>query len=377
MAFINLYLCHMRRIIILLVLLLQSTFILRAQISYLDRPDLLDKVKQCLLLTYNFSFQEAKQVQHELAIETPGHPAPLFLEALIIYWENFPLLPEDNATPQFVELMDKTVELAKGFLDGENSYLEGVFFDLFGRAFKAMFWADNGRAGKIIPDLAVMYRQTKAGFELKEQFKEFYFSTGLYNYYIEAYPEAHPVYKPLVAFMQDGNKELGLEQLEYSINHSIYLKVESMLFMSLIQLKYEKDLEMASVYAERLYRDYPNNVYYQGHLVTVLLYLGKFERVRNVISSMKTQNDDYSEMIRSMASAFIAEKESGNNRRATRDFERTIDYADWFGPFAEQFAAIGYMGLSRIEAGKGHENEGQEYARKASKYTNYSFILEE
>jgi hypothetical protein len=203
----------MRRIIILLILLLQSTFILRAQLSYLERPDLLDKVKQCLLLTYNFSFQEARQVQLELAEETPGHPAPLFLEALIIYWENFPLLPENEATRQFVELMDRTVELARGFLNGENNYLEGVFFDLFGRAFKAMFWADNGRSSKVIPDLPVMYRQTKAGFELKELFQEFYFSTGLYNYYIEAYPEAHPVYKPLVAFMQGGNKKLGLEQV--------------------------------------------------------------------------------------------------------------------------------------------------------------------
>jgi len=61
---------------------------------------------------------------------------------------------------------------------------------LFGRAFKAMFWADNGKSGKVVPDLRTMYKRTKEGFELKDRFVEFYFSTGLYNYYIEAYPEA-------------------------------------------------------------------------------------------------------------------------------------------------------------------------------------------
>jgi hypothetical protein len=350
---------------------------LQAQVSYLERPDLLDRVEQCLQFTYNFSFEKAKEIQAELFELTPQHPAPPFLEALIIYWEHFPLLPDQRATNQFVECMDRTVELAKAYLENEKSYLEGVFFDLFGRAFAAMFWADNGRSGKLIPDLAPMYRQTKAGFELKEQFSEFYFSTGLYNYYIEAYPEAHPVYKPFVAFMQDGDKKLGLQQLNYAINHSIYLKVESLLFMSLIQLKYEEDLHTASLYAERLNREFPQNIYYQGHLITVLLYLKRYDSVKEVISTMKHQSDRYSEMVRSMASGFMAEKLNENHNKAKRDYLHTIALAEEFGPFADQFAAIGYMGLSRVEMSSGNEKEANEHAKRASRLTKYPFILEE
>jgi hypothetical protein len=366
----------MRSLAFTLVLGLLSPVFLSAQVNYLERPDLLSKVEQCLHFTYNFSFKEARSIQEELAGTTPQHPAPLFLDALIVYWENFPLLPENQATSRFEDLMDRTVELAKELQEHEKSYLEGVFFDLFGRAFKAMFWADNGRAGKLIPDLAPMYRQTKAGFELKEQFEEFYFSTGLYNYYIEAYPEAHPVYKPFLAFMQKGDKKMGLQQLNHAIQHSIYLKVESILFMSLIQLKYEKDLPTASLYAERLHREYPNNIYYQGHLVTVMLYLERFNRAKEVISSMNHQHDGYSEMIRSMASAIIAEKQDSNSRRATTDYKSTIEYAGNFGPFADQFAAIGYMGLSRLELRSGEERKSAEYARKAARLTSYPFILE-
>jgi len=366
----------MRSLALPLLLGFLSPVFLSAQVSYLERPDLLGKVEECLQFTYNFSFKEARELQRELAAATPQHPAPLFLDALIIYWDHFPLVPEDQASGQFEELMNRTVEMAKEMQEAEDTYLEGVFFDLFGRAFKAMFWADNGRASKLIPDLAPMYRQTKEGFELKEQFEEFYFSTGLYNYYIEAYPEAHPVYKPFLAFMQKGDKKLGLQQLNHAVNHSIYLKVESILFMSLIQLKYEKDLSTASLYAERLHREYPNNIYYQGHLVTVLLYLSRYDKAKEIISFMKHQHDDYSEMIRSMASAFFAEKMDENSRRAERDYKSTIEYATGFGPFADQYAAIGYMGLSRLELKSGDEKKSAEYARKAARLTSYPFILE-
>lgn len=367
----------MRRIIAILLLVFPLPVMMHGQVSYLNEPELLDQVEICLGHTYNFEFSKAKEVQQQLGRITSGHPAPPFLEALILYWQYFPLTPEMKVSERFIELMDQSVDLAAGYLKNPDTYLEGVFFDLFGRAFKAMFWADNGRTAKVIPDLATMYRQTKEGFNLKEQFSEFYFSTGLYNYYIEAYPEAHPVYKPLVAFMQNGDKQLGLQQLNHAINHAVFLKVESILFMSLIQLKYEEDLNTALLYAERLYRDYPQNLYYQGHLVTIQLYLNRFDQVRQLLQEMKDQDDDYSAMIKSMAAAFLEEKESENNRKAVRDYEKAIGYASGFGPFTDSYAAIGYMGLSRIARVRGNIREAEDYARQASRLTNYPFILGE
>ncbi len=348
-----------------------------AQVSYLNRSDLLDRVDSCLNHTYNFSFSKARYFQKQLVRATPNHPAPYFLEALIVYWENFPLTLKSKASEEFIQLMDRTIDLSKVYLESDKSHLEGVFFDLYGRAFKAMYWADNGKSGKVVPDLRTMYKHTREGFKLMGQFTEFYFSTGLYNYYIEAYPNAHPVYKPLVSFMQDGNKDLGLNQLNYAMNNAVFLKVESMLFMSLIQLKYEEDLNSAAIYAERLNGEFPQNIYYQGHLVTILLYQHRFQRVREVLETMKTQEDRYTEMIRVMAGAFMAEKEARNDRLAGKGYWETVERADSFGTFADQFKAIGYMGLWRIHKQKGLNGEASRYARKASKYTVYKFILDE
>lgn len=365
-----------KHFIFLLICLLSGTWA-GAQVSYLNRPDLLDQVDSCLQHTYNFSFQKARVFQQELARTTPRHPAPPFLEALIVYWENFPLHPKDAASDRFINLMNRSIRYAENYTENQRTHLEGVFFDLFCRAFKAMFWADNGKAGKVAPDLRTMYKHTKEGFDLKEQFSEFYFSTGLYNYYIEAYPEAHPVYKPMLSFMHKGDKRAGLLQLNHSINHTMYLKVEAMLFMSLIQLHFENDLNTAAIYAERLIREYPRNLYYQGHLVIILLHQHRYQRVQEVLDSMRTQNDAYSEMIRTTAQAFMAEKVSKNDRVAGKRYLTVIDLADTFGPFANKYKAIGYMGLSRLNAEKGLRGEARRYARKASHHTAYNFILDE
>ena len=161
------------------MLLLNGPVASIAQEGYLQRPELLAEVKECLRFTYNCEFPEARSYQRSLDLQTPSHPAPLFLEALIVYWENFPLAPETREGELFISLMEESVDRAQSMIESENDHMEGIFFDLFGRAFQAMFWADNGRAARVIPDLPNMYRRTKEGFEMKEEFVEFYFSTGL------------------------------------------------------------------------------------------------------------------------------------------------------------------------------------------------------
>lgn len=374
---INCYICRMLKQLILFLTGLLCWVQAEAQESLLNKPDLLEKVEICLQHTYNFSFQEARSIQLEISTVLPDHPASLFLEALIIYWENFPLTPSKRASDQFVDLMDQTSDLAKEYIKNDQTYIDGVFFDLFGRAFKAMFWADNEKTMKVIPDLGTMYRHVKEGFELKEQFVEFYFSTGLYNYYIEAYPTAHPGYKPLVSFMHKGDRALGLEQLQYATDHTIFLKVESLLFMSLIQLNYENDINSAALYAERLLQEYPRNILFQGHMTNILLHQYEFDKVRKLLSMVMSQDDDYSKMIYTLADAFMSEDEPGQENISATGYLETIEMAETIGPVADIYQAMGYMGLSRLYEKRGLESDSESYARKASHYTAYSFILQE
>ena len=82
-------------------------------------------------------------------------------------------------------------------------------------------------------------------------------------------------------------------------------------------------------------------------------------------------------MIRTLAGAFLAEKESGDLTRARSGYLATIEMAENFGPVADIYQAMGYMGLSRLHSRQGLVREAETYARKASRLTHYDFILEE
>jgi len=360
---------------ILFILLLLVVMKIPGQESLLNKPSSLEKVKECLDATYNFSFRKAWRLQNQLSKLHPGHPAPDFLKGLIIYWQNFPLTPGSQYSEHFIDQMDRVIDLAGKMLEEPSLQLEGVFFDLFGRAFKAMYYADNGKAGKVIPDLRTMYINTIRGFDLKDDFIEFYFSTGLYNYYIEAYPEAHPIYKPIVSFMKEGNRHTGLMQLEYAINECVYLKAEALLFMSLIQLNYEANLKAASAYALKLHGTYPGNSYYWGHSIIILLHEGNFSKVKEMLKENAIRHDSFRIMIEQIAGAFMEEHLGGNLAISSSMYMNVLKMAEKYGNFGDLYSAIAYMGLSRI-ADKEHDESGRKrYLRLAESHTNYTYII--
>ena len=82
-------------------------------------------------------------------------------------------------------------------------------------------------------------------------------------------------------------------------------------------------------------------------------------------------------MIQTFAAAFLAEKESGDENQTRSAYLETIELAEAFGPFADIYRAMGYMGLSRLLEKKGLHKESEDYARKASRLTSYAFILDE
>jgi hypothetical protein len=82
-------------------------------------------------------------------------------------------------------------------------------------------------------------------------------------------------------------------------------------------------------------------------------------------------------MVLSFAEAFMAEKQSNNARVADQEYQNLLKLTNSFGPIADVYAAMAYMGLSRLREKQGLEDEAQKYARKASKLTTYRFILDE
>lgn len=347
-----------------------------SQQNILDNPEIQQDVEQCLYATYGCDFGKALEMQSKLQAQMPLHPAPSFLEALIIYWQNFPLLPQDLETKQFEALMDRSIDLAGKMLEKEPDHLEGIFFDLHARAFKAMFWADNGKPAKVIFDIDNMYRQTLVAIELKEKFNEFYFSSGLYNYYIEAYAETHPVYKPIIALFRDGDKKRGLKELEFAAENTTYIKYESILFLSLLYLNYEKDMERALDYAAVLYNNFPENIYYTGQYLILLLYNSNYTIASVLNEQIDFNKSEFHRLIYLMTQGFLYENQMKDLKAAEQYYLRAISMAESFGPIANLYASISMAGLSRIAEQQGDPGNARRYLRKSRQLSGYEFIRE-
>ena len=276
----------------------------------------------------------------------------------------------------FISNMDRAIALAGDMLARNPGSMEGVFFDMHARAFKAMFWADNGKPAKVIADLNNMYRSTMLGIEYKETFNEFYFSSGLYNYYIEAYVEKHPQYKPLALLFRKGDKEKGLEELEYAINNTTYIKHEARLFMSLIQLNYEKNMELALEHAAQLYNLFPKNIYYAGQYLIILLHSEQYTVASTLNAKLAKKKEPFHRIIYQMTEGFISEKQKNDPVLASKQYKEVIRLSKKQGPIAHLYEAIAYAGLARIADKEEDPLTARRHRRTSSRLSDYEFILD-
>lgn len=254
--------------------------------------------------------------------------------------------------------------------------MEGLFFDLHARAFKAMFWADNGKPGKVISDLNTMYYSTIKGMEYKDVFNEFYFSSGMYNYYIEAYTEKHPAYKPLALFFRRGDKQLGLKEIEYAINNTTYIKYEARLFMSLIQLNYEKNIDEALEHAAKLYNYFPKNIYYLGQYLIILVHNRQYSVASVLNEKLAIEKDDFHRLIYLLIEGFLYENQRNDPSKAKAQYKQVLREAEHFGAIADLYAAIASAGLARIAEKEDDILTARKQRKQSSRKSNYEFILE-
>jgi hypothetical protein len=366
----------MRKIIITFILIIQVVAA-AGQKRLLDNPVILPEVKKCLYYTYNFDFQNAKKMLAEIEDYTSDHPAVSFLKSFILYWEYYPIVPGHPREKEFVSLLEQCIRESEEWVKRDRQELEAIFFDLFSRAFYVMFWADNGKPGKVFPHINLLYQHTMEGFDLKEKFNEFYFTSGLYNYYIIAYPEKHPVYKPVVVFFKEGDMPKGLEQLQYCAENAVFLRVEAKFFLSLLYLNYEKDLTVASEYAADLYREFPENSFYTGKYLEVLLYNRKYFFAPVLLSKLKNWDTPFSQMQYHLYSGYLLEKSEKNLEAAKKEYEKALEISEQFGDFTDGYNAIAWMGLSRYYGKKGDSSLSNRYFRQAKDATSYEFILED
>ena len=351
------------------------TFQVFSQTPFLNDPVAKRYIRNGLNLIYNLEFEESDYYLDSLRMRYPAHPVIPFYQGMQLYWANYPVPQDGDIDDQFVQYIERAIDGAGKLLEKDNMNIEGVFFDLAARSFLVMYYADNGHPFKCFPHLDNVYRQLMNAFELQDQYEEFYFFTGLYDYYIDAYPEAHPVYKPITNLFKRGDKELGLKWLDYAFRNTDFMKVEASHFLVIIYLGFEQNYRRALYYAEQLYSMFPNNSYYFAKYVEMVVVLEDYDKAKGLIDSLNTLGPFF----RMKATIFRGLYEEGTNRNpeyGKRYFMKGIELAEPFGDYAGYTVAYAYMGMSRDYQRKGDKKKAREYYKLAKSTNAYPQVYE-
>ncbi|MBN2813505.1 MAG: hypothetical protein JXQ80_05470, partial [Bacteroidales bacterium] len=196
---------------------------------------------------YNLQFDQAKEIFGKVSRLYPNHPITYVYSGLITYWENYPLIPSSPGRKKFESDLRKAIELCDLPYDNRDE-AEYLVSNIGARGLLLLFYADNEMSMDVIPLASSTYQYIRKAFDFTGSYDDFYFFTGLYNYYREAYPEAHPVYKPVALLFPKGDRIKGLKELQIAAKGAIVLKAEAYSFLAGIYISFEKNFQQASQY---------------------------------------------------------------------------------------------------------------------------------
>lgn len=347
---------------------------LQSGAQILRDPASSEMVKQCVGDIYNLRFAEARELMHRINQSWPGHPVGHILSGMITYWENFPLLPATPAAISFRNDMNACIAICSNNQDPPD-YAEYLLANLGARGLLLMFYADNDLSSEVFPLARSTWSYLRKSFNYTSSYDDFYFFTGLYNYYREAYPDKHPVYKVIAILFPKGDREKGLTELRRAAENSIMLKAESAFFLSHIFIDFENNYKQGEAHSRFLYETYRGNEQYLAIYIRNLLLLKEFDEAENLMLSKNgSLKNPFVQAEMTIFRGIIQEKKHGNLPEAQQLYNKGIADITPYIVYGNEIASYAYFGLSRI-AGMNGDRQGKKlFRRRALELSDYKSV---
>lgn len=335
---------------------------------------LLHQLGKGIYYAYNMRFDKAEEICNRIGSQYPGQAVVFIFRGMITYWENYPLISSSPARSSFEYDMRKCIELSekKHKTPDEAEYL---LTNLCARGFLLLFYADNELSGDVLPLASSTYKYIRRAFDFPSVYSDFLFFTGIYNYYREAYPDAHPIYKALAFLFPKGNKARGLMELQKAADNSIFLKAESNSFLEEISVSYENDYQKASEYSSTLHKLYPSNIQYLADYIKNLLLIKRYDDAeRLILDTHDTIKNAYFQAQLRIFRGLIQEKKYHDADKASQYYLQGIKEISGFGKYANDYLSYAYFGLSRISKAEGDKHNRKYYRKKAIELATFKKI---
>jgi tetratricopeptide (TPR) repeat protein len=325
---------------------------------------------------YNLEFAEADGLIRQIYTQYPQHPIGPILRATQLELQYLPLHENKAATTQFIQTVEQGLTLAKRMLDKNKNDPEAVFFALTAHSYLASLYNNKNESLKAVGESKKAYNYVREGFVLMNKIPDFYFTTGLYNYYIERYPMDHSIVKPFMLFFEDGDMAQGLKQMDIATKKGIFMRPVANYYLAHILLKHEMAPARATVYTKHLADKYPNNPLFAMTNAEALLLAGRYAEARPYIQRLKQMPNKLVPLSVNTFTGMVAEYADKNDKEAAEAYELALRLP-FNDPYTKEYHAFAYAGLARIAARANDRNRAKMYYKKALAVGQYKALIRE
>lgn len=361
---------------LLVVLFFGMTFISKnAQAQILSDASVRQQIQLGLDNMYSYDFKESASIFARIKAKYPQHPVFYTLMAIQTELQYFPLKDYPAQQRNYLAYLNQSRALSEAMLDKNEDDVEANFFELATLGYLAAYDADNQDFMKAVGVAKKAYAYLKKGLEWTDRQPEFLFSSGIYNYYRIEYPETHALIKPFMFFFADGNKRLGLQQLDLATKKTVFVKTEATFYAGYVYIKYEGNPAKALSYNSILIDKYPDNTLFQMQRAELLTALGRFDEAQKYIASLVKQRGVMFQCAGTIFKGLIEEKQK-DDKTAEAYLLKGVKMP-YDERFTKDYHALAYMALARIARREGDAGKAKSYAKQAGKIAEYKTTLAE
>lgn len=350
---------------------MEISLLLNPQTPISSNPEQKKLVMDALDDIYNFQFAEASGTIELIRKKLPKHPIYHMLEAMNLDWQWEPVLEDKYKEKWLLYHLNRTLKICDSLQHKSTGDLEVMFIQFTAHGFLARVNAILGNYVDAVNHSMSAYNSVKKGFALKEKFYDFYFSTGMYNYYRERYPELHPVVKPFAMMLASGDPELGIKQLKFSYAHSLFSKIESANYLINIFYKYEGKPDEAFHIAEEVNRKYRGNLFFTVKYAEGIFKTGKNKADLNaLIEKLLASGSRYYLMCGHYFKSMRLQLD-GKAEEAFGQALKSAQLCHMLPKLKDNFPAYIYMNLSKLYQKRGNLKEAVKYMKIAKDKAEY------
>lgn len=374
----NLFIGGKYRVTVLIIGLISLFFYREAsgQVLILEDKAGMDSLRKTSEYIYNNNFEQSDQMLARLRVKFGHHPAVILLTCISNFWKYFPISSKPKEFAAYEKSLFQVVDMSEKMMAKNPKSPEPVFYLMMANLILARHHSESGEYIKAVNETRRAYPLIKKGFTLKSVYSDFYFSTGVYNYYREAFPENNPMYKPFTVFFPDGNKSLGLKELEIASQKAIFCRAESYIFLSMIHLRDLYAIPASLKYATQLHETFPGNWLFSMNYAECLIESKKYDLAEPIVTKLLSKNE-YTALQTGFYLKGLLEKASNKPDAAKADFLKSLTYGKANDRLTKGFSGLSYNELGKLAREAGLHSQAKKYFKLALENCSFKKVKDD